>query len=124
MREDFALGSFLEEHRHLARHDLSASECDPLPMSDLLAMADEDDLSRWRRLDLGYSDPRGAEWLREAIAERYHGASSREILCCAGAQEALACLVGGLCRAMTGSVPWPCRLSLSGSSLPRLPMSR
>ncbi len=96
MREDFALGSFLEEHRHLARHDLSASECDPLPMSDLLAMADEDDLSRWRRLDLGYSDPRGAEWLREAIAERYHGASSREILCCAGAQEALACLVGGL----------------------------
>jgi aspartate/methionine/tyrosine aminotransferase len=96
MSEIFALGGFLARWSGLARHDLSASESATLSLSSLLAMGDLDDRRRWRDLSLGYADPIGAPWLRAQIARRYGDLGPDDVLCSAGAQEALACLLRAL----------------------------
>jgi aspartate/methionine/tyrosine aminotransferase len=96
MSEIFALGGFLAQWSGLARHDLSASESATLSLSSLLAMGDLDDRRRWRDLSLGYAEPNGAPWLRATIARRYGDLAPDHVLCCAGAQEALACLLRAL----------------------------
>lgn len=90
--EAFALGSFLARWSSEAVYDLSASESATLKLSDLLAMAQPDDEARWRTLHLDYPHPRGASWLRAEIATRYRGLDPDHIVCCAGAQEGLACV--------------------------------
>jgi aspartate/methionine/tyrosine aminotransferase len=92
----FSLADFPTRWQHAARYDLSASECQTPGLAELLAMARPADLERWQKLGLGYADPRGAIWLRETISTRYAGLDADDILCCAGAQEALACLVQAL----------------------------
>ena len=92
----FALGRYMAHWRPLVRHDLSASECSPLSLSALLGMAKQDDRERWERLTLGYTDPDGAVWLRAAIAARHRGLREDNVLCCAGAQEALTCITQSL----------------------------
>ena len=96
MSESFALAAFLARWSAGIRHDLAASDSETLPLSALLALADAEDQRRWDALDLGYADPRGAPWLREAIARRHAGLTADDVLCCAGAQEAAACLMGAL----------------------------
>ena len=89
MSETFALGGFLERWGPRVRHDLSGSEAATLTLSALLELAGPEDRRRWQELGLGYTDPRGASWLRSAIAERYDKLDDTHIVCCAGAQEVL-----------------------------------
>lgn len=96
MREPFALANFLSRWIPTVRHDLASSDSETTTLSDLLDVAGRDDLDRWQRLGFGYLDPRGADWLRGTIASRYEGLIADDILCCAGAQEALACVVAAL----------------------------
>ena len=96
VNDDFALGRYIAHWRPSVRHDLSASECATLRVPDLLDMAGEDDRARWESLGLGYTEPDGALWLREAIAKRHHGIRAENVLCCAGAQEALTCITQAL----------------------------
>lgn len=95
-QDDFALGRYIAHWRPTIRHDLSASECATLRVHDLLDMAGDEDRARWESLGLGYTDPDGASWLREAIAERHRGIRAKNVLCCAGAQEALTCVTQAL----------------------------
>lgn len=92
----FALGDFLTQWAGRARHDLSASESETLTLHDLLAMAEPQDLRRWDTLPLGYGDPRGAVWLRQAIAETYTDGHADTVLCFAGAQDAMTCVAQAL----------------------------
>src|SRR6202020_1494820 len=55
--------------------------------------------------DLGYTDPRGAVWLRQAIAGTYAGITPDTVLCFAGAQEALACAARALLSAGDHAAP-------------------
>lgn len=96
IREGFALGSFLARWGSLARHDLSGSESATLTLTALLSTAEEDDRRRWQDLSLDYGNPRGASWLRSEIAARHHGLEAGNVLCCAGAQEGLACVMQAL----------------------------
>ena len=96
MSNGFALGSFLARWSHRVRHDLSASECATRSLTDLLAMAGEADRRRWAALDFGYATPHGAGWLRHEIARRHDGIGADDVLCCAGAQEAVACVMRAL----------------------------
>jgi len=89
MSETFALGGFLARWSPRVRHDLSGSEAATLTLSALLELAGPEDKRRWQELGLGYTDPRGASWLRSAIAERYDKLDDTHIVCCAGAQEVL-----------------------------------
>jgi aspartate/methionine/tyrosine aminotransferase len=94
--QEFAPGSFLSRWGPHTRHDLSTSEAQTLPLRDLLAMATPDDLRRWHGLELGYTELRGAVWLRQVIAGTYADLTEDAVLCFAGAQEALACTARAL----------------------------
>ena len=59
-------------------------------------MADEVDRRRWESPAFGYADPRGSAWLRDAIAARHAGLRAADVLCCAGAHEAMACAMHAL----------------------------
>jgi aspartate/methionine/tyrosine aminotransferase len=95
MRE-FELEAYFARWEGAVRHNLAASECEPLLLATLLAMADEADQARWGDLRLGYGDPHGAIWLRETIAGLYETASAADLLCFAGAQEGLYCAMHAL----------------------------
>ncbi|WP_428536939.1 pyridoxal phosphate-dependent aminotransferase [Rhodopila sp.] len=94
--EAFALGSFLARWSSVTVHDLSASESATMTLPTLLAMAQPDDAARWAALGLDYSHPRGASWLRAEIATRYRALDPDNIVCCAGAQEAITCVAGAI----------------------------
>lgn len=98
MIDRFALGRFIAGAARWTRHDLSASESAPITLAELLALAAPADLQRWQQLELGYTAPRGAEALRSLIATRYAGLDADDVLCCAGAQEAVACVARALLR--------------------------
>jgi aspartate/methionine/tyrosine aminotransferase len=96
MTVPFALADFLAHWIPQVRHDLAASDAETLALADLLDLAAPEDLEDWQRLGFGYTDPRGGERLRTILAGRYAGLAAAEILCCAGAQEALACAAAAL----------------------------
>jgi aspartate/methionine/tyrosine aminotransferase len=95
MRE-FALEAYFARWEGAVRHNLAASECEPLGLTDLLAMANDADRSRWNDLALGYGDPLGAVWLREQIAGLYQTVAADGVLCFAGAQEGIYCAMHAL----------------------------
>ena len=86
---DLELATFLSGWHHATEHHLSPSECETMGLADLLALADDADRARWDTLDLGYTDPGGAPWLREALAVGYAALGPDDLVCFAGAQEAL-----------------------------------
>jgi aspartate/methionine/tyrosine aminotransferase len=96
MTDDSNLGDFLVRWYDVSRHDLAASDSETTALSDLLEMAGPEDAARWDGLRLGYPDLRGSPWLRQSIAETYRDASADQVLCFAGAQEALACILRAL----------------------------
>src|SRR5262249_44543166 len=63
----FALEVFFREHEFAVPHAFSASDCETIGMSDLLAMADADSRERWESLRLGYTETPGHPVLREQI---------------------------------------------------------
>lgn len=90
------MADYLDRWGRAARHDLSASDSETLTLPELLAMARPDDLERWQTLGFGYTQPYGAPWLRAAIAARHTALEAADVLCCAGAQEALSCIAAAL----------------------------
>ena len=86
---DLELATYLSSRHDRTEHHLSASECETMAVADLVALADDQDRARWETLGLGYTEPAGACWLREAIAGGYRSLSADQIMCFAGAQEAL-----------------------------------
>ncbi len=86
---ELAVAGYLSRRHERARHHLSASQCEATSLHALLALADAEDLHRWSTLNLGYTDPHGAAWLRQAIASQSQALGAGDIVCFAGAQEAL-----------------------------------
>jgi aspartate/methionine/tyrosine aminotransferase len=69
--EPFALERYFAKHEFTARHLLSCSDCEPLSLAELLAMADAETEKLWRELRLGYTESAGHPLLREEIAGLY-----------------------------------------------------
>jgi aspartate/methionine/tyrosine aminotransferase len=86
---DFALEAYFSRWQSTAKHQLAASDSETLSLAELVATADEEDRCRWENLRLGYTDPRGALWLRETIAGGYETATPDAVRCFAGAQEGI-----------------------------------
>ncbi len=86
---DLALEAYFARWQSVARYQLAASDSETLSLVDLLATAEEEDRRRWETLRLGYTDPRGSDWLRTTIAEGYELATAASIRCCTGAQEGI-----------------------------------
>ncbi|GAB3941213.1 pyridoxal phosphate-dependent aminotransferase [Kribbella albertanoniae] len=86
---DFRLETHFARWEFTARYHLTASDAQTLPLSELLALADDDGRERWESLALGYTEVRGLPALREAIAATYAEAQPEDILCFAGAEEGI-----------------------------------
>ncbi len=86
---DLELATHLSHWHASTAHHLSASECETVALADLLALADSQDAARWAGVTLGYTHPLGAPWLRAAMAAGYQRVEANELVCFAGAQEAL-----------------------------------
>ena len=95
---ELELATYLSRRHRQAEHHLSASECETVALSELLSLADDEDRERWATLRLGYTDPLGAPWLRAAAAAGYEAMVDRDLVCFAGAQEALYAVLHSLLR--------------------------
>jgi aspartate/methionine/tyrosine aminotransferase len=86
---DFRLETYFSAWEFTARYHLTASDAQTVSMADLLAMADDDGRRRWETLALGYTETRGLPALREEIAATYDNVEPEDVLCFAGAEEAI-----------------------------------
>ena len=74
--------------RHFARYEfdvpyqLSCSDCEPLRMHELLAMASPDSLRLWETLQFLYTDTNGHPLLRREIAAWYGNVKQEDLLVC------------------------------------------
>lgn len=76
----FALERHFALHEFTAPHLLSSSDCDGLPLADVLSLADDETRALWEDLRLGYTDSRGLPLLRAEIAKLYPGVSPDQIM--------------------------------------------
>jgi len=86
---DFRLETYFSTWEFTARYHLTASDAQSLPLADLLAMADDDGRRRWESLTLGYTETRGLPALRAEIAATYDNVEPADVVCFAGAEEAI-----------------------------------
>lgn len=86
---EFRLESFFARWEFAARYHLTASDAQSLRLAELLDLADADGRARWDSLQLGYTESEGLPALREQIAATYEQVSPDDVLCFAGAEEAL-----------------------------------
>ena len=76
----FELERYFAKYEFSARYLLSCSDCEPLSMSELLQMANQETLHLWENLKLGYTETCGHPLLRESIAEIYQGIDPKDVL--------------------------------------------
>ena len=86
---DFRLETYFSRWEFAARHHLTASDAQTMSMAELLALADDEDRAAWDTLTLGYTETFGDPLLREAIASTYERVGADDVICFAGAEEAL-----------------------------------
>jgi aspartate/methionine/tyrosine aminotransferase len=86
---EFRLEAYFARWEFTARYHLTASDAQTMTVAELLDLADDDGRARWDSLHLGYTQTRGLPALREAIAATYSRVSAEDVICFAGAQEAL-----------------------------------
>jgi aspartate/methionine/tyrosine aminotransferase len=75
---------------------LCASDVQGMPMSEVLALADDEARSWWDGLALGYTESTGHPALRQAIAALYESVEPDDVLVFSGAEEAIFCLANTL----------------------------
>ncbi|MCZ4279672.1 aminotransferase class I/II-fold pyridoxal phosphate-dependent enzyme [Kiloniella laminariae] len=86
---DFTLETFFSKWEFAARYHMTASDMQSMSVSELLALADQDDREAFDKLHLGYTETWGAPDLRAEIAKTYDRAEPDDILCFAGAEEGI-----------------------------------
>jgi aspartate/methionine/tyrosine aminotransferase len=93
---DFALERYFARWEFAVEHLLCASDVEPYPMADLLALADDESRALWDGLHLGYTESTGHPLLRGEIAALYETIEPDDVLTFAGAEEAIFCLMNVL----------------------------
>lgn len=93
---EFELERYFARWEFAARWLLCASDVQGYPMSDLLALADDETQALWSGLRLGYTESTGHPLLRREIASLYESIDPDEVLTFAGAEEAIFCLLNVL----------------------------
>ena len=89
---DFALERYFATWEFAVEHVLCASDVQPFPMAELLALADDETRGLWDGLHLGYTESNGHPLLRAEIASLYETIEPDDVLTFAGAEEAIFCL--------------------------------
>ncbi len=86
---DFRLETHFSKWEFKARFHMTASDAESLALSELLAMASDDDRTAYEQMSLGYTETYGAPELRRTIATTYANQKDEHILCFAGASEGI-----------------------------------
>jgi aspartate/methionine/tyrosine aminotransferase len=76
----FKLERFFAQYEFAVQYLLSASDCEPLTVEELLSYAGVTHRSLWDSLWLGYTESKGHPLLLEAIAELYNGIESAHVI--------------------------------------------
>ncbi len=94
---DFQLEIFMSQHEFSVRHFLCGSDAQTMTLQELLALASDEELEQWSRLELNYSETMGSPLLRRAIARHcYTGRTGEDVICFAGAEEGVFCAMHAL----------------------------
>ncbi len=86
---DFRLETHFSKWEFKARHHMTASDAESLSLRALLAMATPAQRESFESMWLGYTETWGAPDLRETIAATYEKQPPGNVLCFAGASEAI-----------------------------------
>ncbi len=78
--EDFHLERYFAEHEFAAKYLLSCSDCDGLPLRELLAHATNEERHEWENIHLGYTESQGMPELREQIAGFYESTHPNQVV--------------------------------------------
>jgi aspartate/methionine/tyrosine aminotransferase len=76
----FALERYFAEFEFTAKYLMSSSDCEPLPMRELLEMADTESKAMWENLKLAYTESLGLPELRSEIALMYDGIDAENVM--------------------------------------------
>lgn len=76
----FKLERFFARYEFAVKYLLSSSDCEPLTINDLLALANPEHRALWDALWLGYTESQGHPLLREAIAALYAKLSPAQVI--------------------------------------------
>jgi aspartate/methionine/tyrosine aminotransferase len=87
--QEFALERYFARWEFRAELLMCASDIEGWPLAELLELADEDGLRRWRDLRLGYTESPGDPDLRAEIAKLYERVGPDDVLVFSGAEEAI-----------------------------------
>lgn len=80
MLRPFAIERYFARFEHAARCLLSSSDCEPLSLADLLALADPGTRAMWDGLSLAYTESPGLPALRAEVAALYAGVGAGDVL--------------------------------------------
>jgi aspartate/methionine/tyrosine aminotransferase len=126
---DFELERYLARWEFDVGHLLCASDPEPVPMRELLELADLETERLWGDLRLGYTESAGHPLLRAEIARTYDHVAPEQVLVCSGAQEAIFLVLGTMLGPGDHAVVvWPSYQSLhevaraSGAEVTLLPL--
>jgi aspartate/methionine/tyrosine aminotransferase len=86
---DFALEVHFSKWEFAAKYHLTASDAQSLTITQLLEYATEADKTRFWNHPLSYTETFGSPTLRQAISSTYEAITPRQIICFAGAEEAI-----------------------------------
>jgi aspartate/methionine/tyrosine aminotransferase len=87
--EDFALERYFARWEFAVKHQLSASDVEPLTLPEVLSLADDETRRLWDGLALGYTESSGHPLLRVEIARLYQRLGAGHVLVLAGAEEGI-----------------------------------
>jgi len=76
----FALERYFARYEFSTPYLLSSSDCDGIPMREILAMADDECRALWSDLRLGYTESLGLPQLRAEIAGMYEGVTQDDVI--------------------------------------------
>lgn len=86
---DFALEVYFSRWEFAAKYNMSASDAQSMPLAQLLSLASAEDRTAFDKLHLGYTETFGSPALLDAIAQTYDRLEAQNLLCFAGAEEAI-----------------------------------
>lgn len=78
--QPFKLERYFAKYEFSSPYLLSCSDCEPLSLKEVLAMADENSFKLWNDLNLGYTESQGHPTLREEIAGLYQTIKPEQVL--------------------------------------------
>ena len=86
---DFSLEVYFSRWEFNCEINLAGSDAESLSLQELLALGSDADRQAFENTHLGYTETYGSPSLREAIAGTYDSVSREDVLCFAGAEEAI-----------------------------------